>query len=223
MQEWFIWDNKTLIQDHVYVLHDFLQPDIYDQLKHEIRTAPNEWHNRYASRLIAENVRSPMVMELGARLLPYLSSLFHQQFCVATAKIYIDLSGSSMFPHFDDRNFAVSMQLYMPDVDCPELGTKFCFNNQLNQLIENEPDRLLDYKFQMTSDSDCSSPVAFCSNNGYINFNNKPVRTLHKTLPVPAGYIRESLHYNFNIKQQHLLGLEGVHYARLQQQEASKS
>lgn len=215
-EQWFHWENKKMIQDHVYVLQDFLLPDIYDQLKLEIRTAPNEWHNRYANRLVAENVRSPMVMELATRLLPYLSQLFGGEYCVTTAKIYLDLSGSSMFPHFDDSNFAISMQLYMPDIDAQDLGTQFCFDHDLNQQIEDNPDILINTRGRFVPESEYVSPVPFKRNYGYINYNLKSIRTSHKTSVVPPGYLRESLHLNFNVKQGDGLGLENIHYHRLQ-------
>jgi hypothetical protein len=75
-QEWFNWENKTLIKDQVYVLHDFLKDNIYHELKHEIRHVPNVWHNNYTNRLIVENVRSPRIIEFASRLLPYLAELF---------------------------------------------------------------------------------------------------------------------------------------------------
>jgi hypothetical protein len=199
----------------VYSLHDFLDPRIYKILKHEIRHAPNVWHNNYSNRLVVENVRSPLVLEFATKLLPYLSELFGGEYCVTTAKIYLDLSGSFMFPHFDHKNFAISMQLYMPDVDVPALGTQFCFNNELNQQVENNPDILIQTKGQLVPESEYDSSVVFRKNHGYINFNHKPVRTIHKTLPVPPGYTRESLHLNFNVKQGDSLGLENIHYHAL--------
>jgi hypothetical protein len=215
-QEWFNWENKTLIKDQVYVLHDFLKNNIYHELKHEIRHVPNVWHNNYTNRLIVENVRSPRIIEFASRLLPYLAELFGGEYSVTTAKIYLDLSGSSMFPHFDHKNFHISMQVYMPDIDLPELGTQFCFNHDINQQIENDPDILTTRKRSVVPESEYESPVPFRKNYGYINFNHKPVRTLHKTKIVPPGSVRESLHFNFNIKQnEDLLGLENIHYQNL--------
>jgi hypothetical protein len=210
--EWFYWENKTLIQDQVYVLHDFLDPRIYKVLKHEIRHVPNIWHNNYSNRLVVEKVRTPAVLEFAARLLPYFAKLFGGEYSVTTAKIYLDLSGSSMFPHFDGRDFDISMQLYMPDVDAQDLGTQFCFDHELNQQIENNPDILMDTGGGFVPESKYVSPVPFKKNYGYINFNRKPVRTLHKTAVVPSGYVRESLHLNFNVKQGDVLGLENIHY-----------
>lgn len=210
-QEWFNWQNKTLIQDQVYVLHDFLNANIYDQLKHEIRHAPNVWHNNYSNRLIVEKLRSPMVLEFAARLLPCFTELFGGEYCVTTAKIYLDLSGSSMFPHFDSRDFDISMQLYLPDIDTPNLGTQFCFDHNINQQVENNPDILMRVG-HLVAESKYVSPVPFKKNWGYINFNRKPVRTLHKTAVVPLGCTRESLHLNFNVKQGDVLGLENIHY-----------
>ena len=211
-KEWFNWQNKTLVQDQVYVLHDFLDAGIYDRLKHEVRHEPNVWHNNYSNRLVVENVRTPMVMEFAARLLPYFAELFGGEYCVTTAKIYLDLSGSSMFPHFDGKDFDISLQLYMPDIDAPDMGTQFCFDHDMNQQIENHPNILMDTKGRFVPESKYVSPVPFKKNYGYINFNHKAVRTLHKTLPVPPGYTRESLHLNFNIKYRDQLGLENIHY-----------
>jgi hypothetical protein len=196
----------------VYSLHDFLDADIYHQLKHELRHEPNAWHNKYSNRLVAEKVRSPMVLEFASRLLPYFADEFGGEYCVTTAKIYLDLSGSSMFPHFDGRDFDISMQLYMPDADAPDLGTQFCFDHELNQRIENNPNILIATKGHFVPASKYVMPTPFNKNYGYINFNRKPVRTLHKTPVVPSGYVRESLHLNFNVKQLDHLGLENIHY-----------
>ena len=214
-KEWFNWQNKTLLQDQVYILHDFLDADIYDKLKHEIRYTPNTWHNNYSNRLVVENVRSPMVLEFATRLLPYFADKFGGEYCVTTAKIYLDLSGSSMFPHFDSTHFDISMQLYMPDVDALDMGTQFCFDHELNQQIENNPDILMKTRGSFVPTSKYVSPVPFKKNYGYINFNRKPVRTLHKTAVVPLGHTRESLHLNFNVKQGDSLGLENIHYHAL--------
>jgi len=215
-KEWFNWQNKTLIKDQVYSLHDFLDPNVYKLLKHEIRNVPNQWHNNYANRLLVEKVCSPVVLEFATRLLPYLGELFGGEYCVTTAKIYIDLSGSSMFPHFDGKDFAVSMQIYMPDIDALDLGTQFCFDHELNQQIENNPDILMDTKGHFVPESKYVMPTPFKKNHGYINFNLKTVRTLHKTAIVPLGYTRESLHLNFNVKQGDMLGLENIHYHAVQ-------
>ena len=211
-KEWFDWQNKTLVQDQVYVLYDFLDADIYRRLKHELRHEPNVWHNNYSNRLVVEKVRTPMVLEFASRLLPYFADEFGGEYCVTTAKIYLDLSGSSMFPHFDGRDFDISMQLYMPDVDALDLGTQFCFDHELNRQIENSPDILINTGGRFVPESKYVSPVPFKKNYGYINFNRKPVRTLHKTAVVPLGYVRESLHLNFNVKQGDVLGLENIHY-----------
>lgn len=211
-KEWFDWQNKTLVQDQVYVLHDFLDAEIYRQLKHELRHEPNVWHNNYSNRLVAEKVRSPMVLEFASRLLPYFADEFGGEYSVTTAKMYLDLSGSAMFPHFDGRDFDISMQLYMPDVDAPDLGTQFCFAHTLNQQIENNPDILINTGGQCVPSFRYVMPTPFNKNYGYINFNRKPVRTLHKTPVVPLGYVRESLHLNFNVKQLDHLGLENIHY-----------
>jgi hypothetical protein len=215
-QEWFNWQNKTLIQDQVYVLHDFLDAEIYDKCKNEIRTHAHQWHNEYANRIVADNVRSPVILELAARLLPYLNKEFNNEFCVTTAKIYTDLSGSQMFPHFDARDFHISMQLYMPDIGRDKLGTQFCFNQHYNSQVEDQPDILMRTKGQFVPDDQYVSPVPFRRGFGYINYNNKLIRTLHKTEPVPLGYVRESVHFNFNIKRGDQLGLENIHYHRLQ-------
>lgn len=211
-KEWFDWQNKTLVQDQVYVLHDFLDAEIYRQLKQEIRQVPNVWHNNYSNRLVVENVRTPMVLEFASRLLPYFADEFGGEYSVTTAKIYLDLSGSSMFPHFDSKDFDISMQLYMPDVDALDMGTQFCFDHDLNQQIENNLDILMNTKEHFVPESKYVLPVPFKKNYGYINFNRKTVRTLHKTAVVPPGYTRESLHLNFNVKQGDTLGLENIHY-----------
>ena len=211
-KEWFNWQNKTLVQDQVYSLYDFIDVGIYDQLKQEMRNEPNIWHNNYSNRLVVENVRTPMVLEFASRLLPYLAEQFGGEYCITTAKIYLDLSGSSMFPHFDSKDFDISMQLYMPDIDAPDLGTQFCFDHELNQQIENDPDILMKTKGRFVPEFKYIMPTPFKKNYGYINFNRKPVRTLHKTAAVPLGHTRESLHFNFNVKQGDLLGLENIHY-----------
>ena len=211
-KEWFKWQNKTLIQDQVYSLHDFLDGRIYSLLKQEIRQVPNVWHNNYSNRLVVENVRSPMVLEFAARLLPYFADEFGGEYCVTTAKIYLDLSGSWMFPHFDAKDFDISMQLYMPDVNAPNMGTQFCFDHELNQQIENNPDILMETKGQFVPESKYVMPIPFNKNYGYINVNRKPVRTLHKTAVVPPGLTRESLHLNFNVRPGDQLGLENIHY-----------
>jgi hypothetical protein len=82
----------------------------------------------------------------------------------------------------------------------------------LNQQIENNPSILLDTKGKFVPESKYVMPIPFNKNHGYINFNRKPVRTLHKTAIVPLGLTRESLHLNFNVKQGDLLGLENIHY-----------
>lgn len=215
-KEWFRWENKTLIQNQVYVLHDFLDVEIYDKCKNEIRTHAHQWHNNYPNRLVAENVRSPVILELATRLLPYLNNEFNNEFCITTAKIYTDLSNSAMFPHFDDKNYAISMQLYMPDINSNELGTQFCFNDYFNEQVEKFPDILMTTRGQLVPEEQFVSPVPFRQGFGYINYNDKPYRTLHKSKPVPLGYVRESVHFNFNIKHNGNLGLENIHYQRMQ-------
>jgi len=152
-------------------------------------------------------------MELAARMLPYLAKEFGGDYCVSTARIYLDLSSSYMFPHFDSNEFAISFQLYLADVDLPELGTQFCLNDNLNQQVEQDPDIMMRTKGKFIPESEYVTIVPFCKNHGYINFNQP--RKIHKTLPVPPGQTRESLHLNFRVKKNIQMGLENFHYGRL--------
>ena len=215
-EEWFIWQNKKQVGPGVFSLHNFLTPEIYSALKHEIRHAPNTWHNNYSNRIVCENAHGPIILELATKLLPYLTKEFGGNYSVTTSKIYLDLSGSFMVPHFDSKEFAVSMQLYMPDIDLPALGTQFCFNSDINSQVEQNPNLISPSEPDFVSDADYTMIAPFCKNHGYINFNQP--RKIHRTLLVPEGLLRESVHFNFNVKQDNMLGLESMHYLATKEQ-----
>jgi hypothetical protein len=195
-QKWFNWENKNWQMPGLWVLNDFLTPEIYQLIKNEIRNTPAEWHNRYTSREISEHGDYPNCHELAGRLVPYLHGLIGGHYKCATCRAYRDHSGSWFFPHLDGKDFAISVQIYMPESDRDELGTQFCINQEKNQLAElNEHE----FRHNMTFEENEFYTVPFRANWGYINHNIQ--RKIHKTLKVPDDYIRESIHFNFACKQ----------------------
>ena len=74
-QKWFDWSSKKMELPGLWVLHDFLHPEIYSKIKTEIKDTPAEWHNRYFSREISEHGNYPNCHELAGRLIPYLHGL----------------------------------------------------------------------------------------------------------------------------------------------------
>jgi hypothetical protein len=195
-EPWFNWQNKTMQLDGLWVLNDFLTPDVYQRIQNEIRDTPAEWHNRYHSREISEHGDYPNCRELAGRLIPYLSGLIGGNYKCVTIRAYRDHPGSWFFPHLDGKEFAVNMQIYMPASDRDELGTQFCTNNEKNKLADvDEYD--LESKFNFSANEFYTVP--FRANWGYINDNTQ--RKIHKTLRVPENYIRESIHFNFAVKR----------------------
>jgi len=211
MERWFNWNNVTERSDGLWVLNDFLTPDVYENIKREIRTTPAEWHSRYANRLISEHGDYPLCKQLGARLLPYLHKLVGGNYKLTTVRAYADLSGSHFFPHLDGRDFALNVQIYLPDQDLDELGTQFCIRQDLNAAAEANEAALLNNEFEFSEWDFYTIP--FRANWGYINDNTR--RKIHKTMPVPQGYLRESLHMNFTFKQGTENGLELEWYKQI--------
>ena len=195
-QQWFNWDNKFLPMPGLWVLQDFLNPEIYQRIQNEIRNTPAEWHNRYTSREISEHGNYPNCQELAGRLIPYLHGLLSGNYKCVTIRAYRDYPDSWFFPHLDGKDFAVNVQIYMPESDRDELGTQFCINQQKNQLAETDEHGFRDY---MKFDENEFFTVPFRANWGYINDNTQ--RKIHKTLTVPENYMRESIHFNFAFKQ----------------------
>jgi hypothetical protein len=192
----FNWENRESIGDGVWVLKDFLTPEAFAGIKKEIRTTPAEWHTRYHNRIISENGDYPLCHQLGGRLLPHLHDLFNETYNLSTARAYLDLSGCRIFPHFDSKEFAVNVQIYLSDIEYPELGTQFCFNTEINERAERA--ELNEQEFMKSLGRSPESEfktIPFKPNWGYINYNNP--RKIHRTRIVPAGAIRESLHLNF--------------------------
>lgn len=195
-QQWFNWQNKTMQMPGIWVLHDFLKPEIYQLIQNEIRNTPAEWHTRYQNREISEHGNYPHCRELAGRLIPYLHGLLGGNYRCLTIRAYRDHPGSWFFPHLDGKDFAVNVQIYMPASDRDELGTQFCINAEKNQQADlDEYD--LGSKFEFSENEFYTVP--FRANWGYINDNTQ--RKIHKTLKVPENYIRESIHFNFAFKQ----------------------
>jgi len=179
----------------LWVLKNFLVQSIYDSIKHEIRHVPAHWHNNYGNRHLSEDGNYPVLKELGARLIPHLNHLMQEDLALVTVRTYVDFRGSYFFPHFDGKGFAANVQIYMTDLDYPNLGTQFCTNPAVNstaETLDNDAIRAHAY------DEKDFFTVPFRTNWGYINDNRQ--RKIHKTLPIPPGVIRESVHFNYTIK-----------------------
>lgn len=190
--------------DSLWILKNFLNPAVYQQVKHEIRHAPAQWHSNYGNRHVSENGDYPILKELGSRLIAHLNHLMQAELRLMAVRTYVDFSNSYIFPHLDAKLFAVNVQLYMTDLDYPELGTQFCVNPVLNAEAE-----LLDPVAVSANvyDEQDFFTVPFRTNWGYINDNRQ--RKIHKTLSVPNGTIRESVHFNYGFKDSpQALGLE---------------
>ena len=192
---WFCYDFSTAVAsplDGVWVLQDFLTAPAYQAVKHDIRIKPVQWHNNYGGRHLSENGNYPVVTNLGARLIPYLNHLLGVDVRLTTVRAYVDFSGSYFYPHLDSKAFAVNVQIYMTDLDYPELGTQFCINPVMN--AESELLSAGEIRARSYREEDFFT-VPFRQNWGYINDNRQ--RKIHKTLPVPLGTIRESIHFNY--------------------------
>lgn len=195
-QRWFNWENKTLQMPGIWVLHDFLTPEVYQRIQNEIRNTPAHWHNKYHSREISEHGDYPNCHELAGRLIPYLHGMFGGNYKCSTVRAYRDHPGSWFFPHLDGKGFAVNVQIYMPETDKDYLGTQFCTNQEKNLLAQADE---YEFRHHMEFDENEFYTVPFRANWGYINDNTQ--RKIHKTLIVPDNYIRESIHFNFSFKQ----------------------
>ena len=195
---WFNHDFSSAAAspiDGIWVLQDFLTGSTYNAVKHDIRFKSAEWHNKYGNRHLSENGDYPVITDLGARLIPYLNQLLNIDVRLITVRTYVDLSGSYFYPHLDGKDFAVNVQIYMTDLDYPELGTQFCADSGINadsELLSPNEIAIRSYR------EEDFFTVPFRQNWGYINDNRQ--RKVHKTLPVPAGIIRESIHFNYGLK-----------------------
>jgi len=179
----------------LWVLKNFLVQSVYDSIKYEIRHVPAHWHNNYGNRHLSEDGNYPVLKELGARLIPHLNHLMQEDLALVTVRTYVDFSGSYFFPHFDGKDFATNVQIYMTDLDYPNLGTQFCTNPAVNSTAETLDNDVIRAH---TYDEKDFFTVPFRTNWGYINDNRQ--RKIHKTLPIPLGAIRESVHFNYKIK-----------------------
>jgi hypothetical protein len=206
---WFNHDFSSAAAspiDGIWVLQDFLTGSAYNAVKHDIRFKSAEWHNKYGNRHLSENGDYPAITELGARLIPYLNCLLNIDVKLITVRTYVDLSGSWFYPHLDGKAFAVNLQIYMTDLDYPELGTQFCTNQEFNNWANENEQQLLQSNQKLLDEKDFFT-VPFRQNWGYINDNRQ--RKVHKTLPVPLGTVRESIHFNYGLKDDpRELGLE---------------
>ena len=205
--QWFCHDFSTAVAspiDGVWVLQDFLTGSAYNAVKHDIRIKPAQWHNNYGGRHLSENGNYPAITNLGARLIPYLNQLLGVDVRLTTVRTYVDFSSSYFYPHLDGKDFAVNVQIYMTDLDYPELGTQFCIDPVIN--AESELLSSSEIIARTYREEDFFT-VPFRQNWGYINDNRQ--RKIHKTLPVPLGTIRESIHFNYMQKKYpEELGLE---------------
>ena len=205
----FKWQNKQSLGNGLWALDDFLTTNSYNLIKHEIRSNNNIWTSKYANRLLCEHNDFLNCIEFGARLIPYLSKLINEPVVLNSVRAYIDLSGSAFYPHFDAKEFVINVQLYLTEIDYPELGTQFMLDPVKNQEIElNGIDHMLGTN-NFVQESDYYT-IPFKTNCGYINDNR--IRKLHKTLTVPPGKFRESLHLNFGRRIDDKEGLESVYY-----------
>jgi hypothetical protein len=203
----FDWTHKTQAAPDLWVLQDFLSTEGFQTIKTEMRRTESLWSSRYPNRLVMENNSWVECIKLGAKLIPYINELLGVDVVLATTRGYTDLSGSNFFPHFDAAQFVVNVQIYMTEVDRPELGTQFCLDSDWNTRALNEYD-LPRSHIPFDIPEDIYYTVPFRRNWGYINDN----RTLkvHKTLTVPEGFLRESLHLNFCQREGTRTGLEAV-------------
>jgi hypothetical protein len=203
----FDWNNKTRIADDLWVLEDFLTPQGYNTIKTQMRCTESLWTSRYPNRLVMENNSWVECIQLGAALIPNLNELLGTDLVLSTARGYIDLSGSTIFPHFDADQFIINVQIYMTDHNHPDLGTQFCLDNDWNQRVRCEYDNSTSHT-PVVVPEDIYYTVPFRRNWGYINDNRKP--KVHKTKTVPKGLLRESLHLNFCQREGTCTGLEAV-------------
>jgi hypothetical protein len=199
------WENQTQVSPSLWVLQDFLTPAYFDVLCHEMRCTESLWSSRYGNRLVCESENWINTINFGASLIPKLNELTGCELAIASVRGYKDFSNSFFFKHFDSTEFIVNVQLYMIDFDEPSMGTQFCLDSEINQHCFDTFDS---HRIEMDIPEDRYFTVPFKSNWGYINDNRDP--KVHKTLPVPPGKIRESIHINYGVGGADRLGLENV-------------
>ena len=201
----FHWENREQVSPSLWVLKDFLSPDYFDLVRNEMRCAESFWSSRYGNRLVCETENWFNVINLAAALIPKLNELTNSDLCICAVRGYKDLSDSFFFKHFDSPEFLVNVQIYMIDFDEPSMGTQFCLNQEINQACYADT---TGHQVTMAIDESEYFTVPFRPNWGYINHNRDP--KVHKTLPVPPGRIRESVHFNYGQRVPNQGGLEGV-------------
>lgn len=203
----FNWDNKRAVCDSLWQLENFLNDECYTDLKNDYRRTESLWSSRYPNRLVMENNHWLSAIMLGSALTPYLEQLTGERLNLATARGYLDLSGAYFYPHFDSAQWTVNVQIYLTDVDTPELGTQFVLDNDINAKVAEGYEEWTSKTAMEVDDSEYYM-IPFRRNWGYINDNRS--RKLHKTRPVPPAFARESLHFNYGIRQGNETGLAGV-------------
>lgn len=201
----FRWQNREQVCPTLWVLKDFLEPSYFELIRNETRCTESIWTSRYGNRLVCETENWFNVINLAAELIPHLNQLIGEDLAISSVRGYKDFSESFFFKHFDSDEFLVNVQLYVIDFDDPAMGTQFCLDDSINAAS-----RLAALGHQVLTDIDESAyyTVPFRSNWGYINDNRQP--KVHKTLPVPPGRLRESIHFNYGKRVPGQTGLEGV-------------
>jgi hypothetical protein len=201
----FDWGAKREVAPSLWQLENFLNKEWYTRIKNDYRRTESLWSSRYPNRLVMENNHWLNAIMLGAALTPYLEELTGERLNMATARGYLDLSGAYFYPHYDSSQWVVNVQIYLTDVDRDELGTQFILDKDINSTIKEElgGDKIM----ELVPDEKYYT-VPFRQNWGYINDNRE--RKLHKTRPVPPAFARESLHFNYGLRQGNETGLAGV-------------
>jgi hypothetical protein len=203
----FNWDHKNQICPTLWQLENFLNDEWLTKIKNDYRRTESLWSSRYPNRLVMENNHWLNAILFGSALIPYLEELTGENLGLATCRGYLDLSGANFYPHFDSSQWVVNVQIYLSDVDMPELGTQFVLDNDINSTVTEGFDEQGNSLPVDVEDHEYYT-VPFRKNWGYINDNR--YRKLHKTRLVPPGFARESLHLNYGLRQGSQTGLEGV-------------
>ena len=211
--DWFDWHQSTT-QRHtdIWQLTDFLRPNVYRALEQEVRGL--EFNQIQPTNLIVEMVMTPRCLELGGRLLPYMSWLLGREVKLTNIRYVVNLERNAFAPHLDGTHLAGNIQIYMPetDQDLDELGTWFCVDDAANAWARDNEPLLAQGKLPQIDPSQWLL-TPYRPNWGYLHLNLD--RKIHRTLPVPQGVKRPSLLFNYTLRGGESHGIELEWYRKI--------
>jgi len=211
--EWFDWyQSSTQRHTDIWELRDFLRPEIYTALEQEVQSL--EFNQIQPTNLIAEMTMTPMCLELGGRLLPYMSWLLGREVKLTNIRYVVNLERCEFAPHLDGTHLAGNVQIYMPetDIDAQELGTWFCVDEAANAWARQHEADLQQGSMPPIEDSHWLL-TPYRRNSGYLHLNLD--RKIHRTRPVPQGARRPSLLFNYTLREGESHGIELEWYRKI--------